>query len=282
MDADGRSAICPSCEHEFTIVAPTIPARDTQAGSPNRLAVRSMSIEAVLSGVARVHGRRQSRLYLPFLVAFGSFFCLGILPLLWLSEQWNTGAAWAGSAAIAMTPGLFCVAVYALWSAFVLAHRVCLHDAEEPTARDWLLPSIKAYVSLGVITLGAFVGIAIVIFAARAVSAYTAGATSTGTILLLWTVYGLAALAITIAAMTICWPLFPLAFLGRLDRAALRYALAVSLSNWMTSLLLVLVVVFLLLAGFAFLVITLAITMPLAALVLMVALLEMEDALPDD
>ncbi|MEM6471600.1 MAG: hypothetical protein AAF802_18720 [Planctomycetota bacterium] len=237
------------------------------------ISVSPRPIEEVVGIAMDRHGARSRFLYWPFLFHYSVFLILGVFPAIWISEQWNLGIPWAPRVALVFAPVLLLLLTYGVWAAFLLADDVIhLRTGEESFPwRHWILPKPVSFASLFLVVFVVTVCMAIVVATVQALMSWTAAA-SVGIVLLIWTIYLLGAGGMVIVGLTVLWPLIPLAFQGRLGRESIRHALSISLSNWLTSLLMLLGVLAMLLSGFALASIGLIVATPASALLLLVAL----------
>ena len=297
IQADGKTAVCPACDAHFVAnagqgeQAAIASVDDSLDGSaalqtsvpqtsvpPKPVTVkhyRQVPIESIWDGTRSILLGRRRRLFLPFLVPSVLVLLGMVFPLSYLSGKASSNLTSALTWLALLSPWFLMVTVYCWWFALNLSLEVC--DAgpdtpgeDAPEIRSRFLPKWRVFLAL-LIVLTIAIAFAAVVISVATVIIDSASQVNAIEIRLLATIgtFVIGILALTLAAMRL-WPMVPLAMEGQMGKRILGESLAMTRSNRMSSFLLVATVFFIVGFGFSLMGLGLMVSIPIAALMLVV------------
>ncbi|WP_182866034.1 hypothetical protein [Stieleria mannarensis] len=274
IEADGKAAVCPACQTQFTAAAPSM-AESVPKPSPEHR-YQSITIERIWTDTQSVLSERRRPLFVPFLIPSVLVLLGLIVPLAHLNDLANTNRPLALMWIAIGSPWFLLLIVYSVWFAMNLAADVCDAQPDEngdvpPRHRSWLVPSIAVLAALLVtLAIGMLFGAVIIGLAVVMINAASGVQATEIRLLTTIGVFLASVLALTFTAMRL-WPVVPLAMQGRCGGAVIRESLEMTKVNPMTSFFLVVVMFVVMGVGFSLFGIGLPLVMPFAALICVVA-----------
>ncbi|QEF96069.1 hypothetical protein Mal15_00950 [Stieleria maiorica] len=282
IEADGKAAVCPACQSQFTATAPSAAKLDAVAApepvpqTTPAASYQTITIERIWTDTQSVLSERRRPLFVPFLIPSVLVLLGLVVPLAHLNDLAITNRPLALRWLAIGSPWFLLLIVYSVWFALNLAVDVCDAEPDEngevpPRTRSWFVPSVAVSGAL-LITLATGMLFVAVILGVAIVMINAASGVQATEIRLLTTigVFLASALALTFTAMRL-WPVVPLAMDGRCGGAVIRESIEMTRVNPMTSFFLVVVMFVALGVGFSLFGLGLPLAMPFVSLVCVIA-----------
>ncbi|MEL6104558.1 MAG: hypothetical protein AAFU85_00920 [Planctomycetota bacterium] len=288
LQADGKTAQCPACEHRFVAKRPQMEeqsiseaASDRSDAAASLLPIQRVPIETVVQRAQSVFSRRRKRLLWPFALPFLMLILFVGVPLIVLGEFYNTNPPAAMIWVAVLSPLFLLQVLYAVWFTLQRSNWVCDLDFDAAQElkkkrgpRELRFPDPVAFLKLGAVTTVLLIFVPVILIIAFTVAANLISGLFSATTELALILSGVVALLMAGCyglLLARLWPLFPLTLQGGPIAFDTHRALKITRENQLTSFLIVVITSGLLGAGFGLLCVPLVITAPCAALLLVVA-----------
>ena len=270
-EADGKLAVCPACQHQFTAAAIASATPQPQWPRP-ATTVREVPIETVLADARLAFALRRRPLLLPFLIP--SFLALVglVYPLAYFNHLANQDFWLAIKWMALCSPWFVLLVSYVIWFALNLAADVCeFPDGVSGGIRFWMVPRIKSLVGLVAVNLAFAALLGALIALNKSAFGIVAKLSSIEIQFLVMGGVVALSLALLVGVSLWTWPLWPLAYRDGLSVSVVRRSLAAAQANSLTSFLLVVVLGILTGLGFASFLLGAPLLIPIGTLIVTVA-----------
>ena len=284
IEADGKSSICPACEHQFVArisdaAAPETPTESAIQDEPlslDAMEFHKVTIESIVSDTQAAFVHRRRPLLVPFLAPSALLFFGVLIPAQLISDLTATNGKKAAVIGLVLLPIILAEISYAVWFALNLAIDVSDAGPKDPEAetdrvKSWFVPRFATYARVFCVTALISVFATILLGLAIAIIRLSFRFTSVGAQSILLATGFVVLAAISIFLTMRLWPMIPLAMRRTSLTNSVRISLRMSGKNLMTSFFLSIVAFLLLGVGFGLLGIGIPLTAPITALLLEVA-----------